>query len=296
MSLTLIKHTFKVMGGPAEIQIYLNSTQGQSTNSTAQTFFQLAVTEAQRLEKKYSRYLSDSITSRINQSAGQTKGIQLDAETCGLLDYAQTAWQHSDGLFDITSGILRHAWDFKTQKLPNKKNLQPLLNKIGWDKLSWQSPTLTLPKGMEIDFGGVVKEYAADTLASLLRQQGIQHGLVELAGDISIIGAHPNGAAWKIGIRNPKNPSEAIASIDAVNGGIASSGNYERFMLVNNKRYCHILNPKTGWPTHGVASVSVHASTCLVAGTASTTAMLLGKAQGREWLQTSQFQHLFLDE
>ncbi len=290
MSLTLVKHTFKVMGGPAEIQIYFDD------NNNPETFFQLAVNEAQRLEKKYSRYLTDSVTSAINHAAGQTNGILIDDETAGLLDYAQTAWQHSEGLFDITSGILRQAWDFNSHTLPDKKILQTLLSKIGWQKINWQSPTLIMPKGMEIDFGGVVKEYAADSIASLLRQQGIQHGLVELAGDISIIGPHPDQSAWKIGIRNPANPSEAIASIDAIEGGIASSGNYERFMQVNNKRYCHILNPKTGWPTHGVASVSVHASTCLVAGTASTTAMLLGITQGREWLNASQFQHLLLEE
>lgn len=276
------------MGGPAEIQIYVKHND--------KNIIQLAVSEAKRLEKKYSRYLPNSVTSTVNNAAGQANGIVVDDETAGLLNYAQTAWQHSDGLFDITSGVLRQAWDFKSNHLPSEQSLQPLLKKIGFHKLTWQPPRLTLPEGMEIDFGGVVKEYAADALKSLLINEGIKFGFVELAGDISIIGPHPDGSPWKIGIRNPAKPEEAIATIEASNGGIASSGNYERFIVVNHKHYCHILNPKTGWPTHGVASVSVHASTCLVAGTASTTAMLLGVTQGREWLQASQFQHLLLEE
>jgi len=291
MPLELFKHPFKIMGGPAEIQIYLDDRI-----NTPQPHFELAVKEAQRLEKKYSRYRDDSVTTTINNSAGNRQGTRVDEETAGLLNYAQIAWEQSDGLFDITSGVLRKAWDFKSVKLPDQAIISTLLNFVGWNKLSWNTPLLYLPKGMEIDFGGVVKEYAADAIATLLRNNGIHHGLVDLAGDISIIGPHPNDKPWKIGIRNPANPVEAIASIDAYEGGIASSGNYERFIIVNNKRYCHILNPKTGWPQQGVGGVSVHASTCLVAGTATTTAMLLGIKDGKEWLRASQFKHLILKE
>ncbi len=290
MSLKQISHHFHVMGGPAELQLYLDVTHPHQNQ-----LLQLAETEAYRLEKKYSRYRDDSVTSAINNAAGQPKGITVDEETAALLNYAQIAWQQSNGLFDITSGILRKAWDFKSNKLPDKKQITKLLNNVGWQKLLWQPPMLQLPQGMEVDFGGVVKEYAADAIATLLRNQGVQHGLVELAGDISIIGPHPNGNAWKIGVRNPQNPESAIATIDVFDGAVASSGNYERFMLVNGQRYCHILNPKTGWPENSVAGVSVHASTCLVAGTATTTAMLLGATQGRKWLQDGQFQHLLLE-
>ncbi|VAW94129.1 FAD:protein FMN transferase [hydrothermal vent metagenome] len=290
MPLKQITHRFTVMGGPAELQLYLDATT-QDKNQLVQ----LAENEAYRLEKKYSRYRDDSVTSRINHSAGQPEAMEVDDETAALLNYAQIAWQQSNGLFDITSGTLRRAWDFKSNHLPDKNQIAELLNNIGWQKLLWQAPLLQLPFGMEIDFGGVVKEYAADAIATLLRNQDVQHGLVELAGDISIIGAHPNGKAWKIGVRDPQNPETAIATIDAFEGAVASSGNYERFMIVDGQRYGHILNPKTGWPENSVASVSVHASTCLVAGTATTTAMLLGATQGRKWLQDGQFQHLLFE-
>ncbi len=288
MSLERITHGFNVMGGPAELQLYLDP-------ANKHLLLQLAEKEAYRLEKKYSRYRDDSVTTAINHSAGQHKGIQVDDETAALLNYAHIAWQQSDGLFDITSGILRKAWDFKSSHLPDKKLIEELLDNVGWQKLLWQAPLIKMPLGMEVDFGGVVKEYAADAIASILRVQGVQHGLVELAGDISIVGPHPDGSAWKIGVRNPENPQTAIATIDVFEGGVASSGNYERFMMVDGKRYCHILNPKTGWPENSVAGVSVQAPSCLVAGTATTTAMLLGAEQGRKWLQDGQFQHLLLE-
>ena len=287
-SLKLFTHTFKVMGGPAELQLYLQ------TSDTA--VFQLAENEARRLEKKYSRYLSNSVTSTINAYAGKPEGTDLDEETAALLNYADIAWQQSDGLFDITSGVLRKAWDFKSKQLPKQKQLTELLKNVGWDKLNWNPPHLTLPDNMELDFGGIVKEYAADAMTAILRNAGVQHGLVDLAGDIGIVGPHPDGSPWKIGIRNPEKTQTAIATLDAFNGGIASSGNYERFMIVNDIRYCHILNPKTGWPVNGVAATSVHASTCMVAGTAATTAMLLGATKGRSWLEEGGFNHLLLEE
>ena len=288
MPLKLFTHTFKVMGGPAELQLYL-----QNNDSAV---FQLAEDEARRLEKKYSRYLDNSVTSEINACAGKPDGIDLDSETTALLNYADIAWQQSDGLFDITSGVLRKAWDFKSNQLPEQKQLTELLAHVGWSKLNWNPPHLTLPSNMELDFGGIVKEYAADAMTAILRNAGVQHGLVDLAGDIGIIGPHPDGTPWKIGIRNPGKTQTAIATLDAYNGGIASSGNYERFMVVNGIRYCHILNPKTGWPVHGVAAASVHASTCMVAGTATTTAMLLGAINGRRWLKEGEFNHLLLEE
>lgn len=284
-----VKHSFKVMGGPAELQIYLN---GQDEAYVVK----LAKDEAFRLEKKYSRYRTDSITTAINRSAGNPQGFHADEETTGLLNYANIAWQQSEGLFDITSGILRKAWDFKSNILPTQKCINKLLVHVGWDKVTWQPPILYLPKEMEIDFGGVVKEYAADAIASIIRNQGIQHGLVDLAGDIAIVGPQPDEKPWKIGVRDPSRPNTAAATIDVLNGGIASSGNYERFMIIDGKRYCHIINPKIGWPQHGVGGVSVHASTCLVAGTATTTAMLLGEIQGDEWLRSSQFEYILLKD
>jgi thiamine biosynthesis lipoprotein len=165
--------------------------------------------------------------------------------------------------------------------VPEPAEIDALRPLIGWDKIRWRRPQLVLPvAGMQLDFGGYVKEYAADRVAQLCREQGLRHGLVDLGGDLAVVGPHPDGSPWRVGIRHPRAPRGAIASVALAGGGIATSGDYERCMLVDGKRYAHILNPKTGWPAEGLASVTVAASHCLIAGTASTIAMLKGRAQG----------------
>ncbi|UJP03063.1 MAG: FAD:protein FMN transferase, partial [Nitrosomonas sp.] len=172
-------YDFQAMGSPCAIQLYAKSAK--KAKQTAR----IVMDDVYRLEAKYSRYRADSFVSQMNRVAAQGGCIQVDDETAGLLDYAATCHQQSDGLFDITSGILRRAWDFKSGKIPAQETVQSLLEKIGWHKISWQRPVLTFSvAGMEIDFGGVVKEYAVDRAASLCREAGIEHGLVNLGGDI----------------------------------------------------------------------------------------------------------------
>ena len=268
------------MGSPCELRLY------SSHKNFAQQVADAAILEVHRLEKKYSRYREDSVTSKINNSAGNKNGIEVDTETVLLLNYAQVGYEQSSGLFDISSGILRKAWDFRSQKLPLQKDIDALLPLIGWDKLLWQAPHLYLPlKGMELDFGGYVKEYAADVAANVCSSSGITSGLVNLGGDICIIGPHPNGDAWKVGIRHPRSPNVPMSFVLLEKGGLASSGDYERFMMVDGVRYAHILNPQTGWPVNSLASTSVYAEQCVVAGTSSTIAMLKGEKAGLAWLE-----------
>jgi len=249
------------MGSPCELRLYAES------KTSADQVADDAIAEIQRLEKKYSRYREDSVTSEINRSAGNVDGLEVDTETALLLNYAQVGYEQSEGLFDITSGILRKAWDFRSNKLPSQEELDNLLPLIGWNKLTWNSPLLILPKqGMELDFGGYVK-------ANFCRNAGITGGLVNLGGDICIIGPHPDGSPWKVGVRHPRNPNIPMSFVLLSKGGLASSGDYERFMVVDGIRYAHILNPHTGWPVNSLASASVYAEQCVVAGTSSTIAM-----------------------
>jgi len=270
---------FKAMGSPCELHLYSDSQARLDAVATA------AIAEVARLERKYSRYQGDSLATRINARAGDPAGLEVDAETASLLDYAALAWQQSEGLFDISSGVLRRVWSLRSGRVPKPAEIEALRPLMGWDKVRWQRPHLILPRaGMELDFGGYVKEYAADRVAELCRAQGLRHGLVDLGGDLAVVGPHPDGSPWRVGIRDPRNRTGAIASIALLAGGIATSGDYERCMLVDGKRYAHILNPKTGWPVEGLASVSVAASHCLIAGTASTIAMLKGGRGGPSWL------------
>ena len=281
--------TFRAMGSPCELRLYAASAE-QSAHAAAQARAAIEV-----LEARYSRYRPESLLSRINAAAGTATRIELDDETAGLLDYAAQAWQQSDGLFDVTSGILRRAWDFKSQRLPAQKEIDALLPLIGWQRVEWRRPFVRLPRaGMELDFGGYVKEYAADVAAGCCRRAGIENGLVELGGDIRVIGPHPDGSLWRVGIRHPRAPESPIAYVEVLEGAVASSGDYERCMLVDGRRYCHILNSKTGWPVSGLAAVSVMAPQCLIAGTATTIAMLKEKA-GRGWLDELSLPYLIVD-
>jgi len=128
--------------------------------------------------------------------------------------------------------------------------------------------------GMEIDFGGFGKEYAADRAAALLERDGAASGIVNLGGDLRVLGPRPDGSAWSIGIQHPRAPGSTIASIRLARGALATSGDYERFFEVDGKRYCHILNPATGWPVQGWQSISVVAPLCVAAGAMSTIALL----------------------
>lgn len=249
-----------------------------------------------RAGKKYSRYQSDSITSIINRSAGSGQCVRVDSETAALLDYANDAFEQSDGLFDITSGALRQIWDFKSGILPSQETINQTLTLIGWQKVRWRNPYIELPEDMELDFGGYVKEYAADTLATFCMDNGVTHGLIDLGGDIRVIGPHLDGKPWKIGIRNPDNPEKALAHVESTGGGVATSGNYERCMVVDGHRYGHVFNPLTGWPVQGLASVTVQAEHCLIAGTLSTITMLKGRPEGGVWLQDMGLPNLIIEE
>lgn len=241
-----------------------------------QDIFISGESEVRRIEKKYSRYLNESVISRINASAGKN-WLFCDEETNQLLDYTESMYQISGGLFDITSGVLRRAWDFFESKLPDPVILQECLSIVGWRDVVRANNAIFLKNhGMEIDFGGVAKEYAADRCAQVLLDQGVTSGYVNLAGDIRILGPKPDNTAWYIGIQHPRARSgEMVASVPIESGGLATSGDYERYFELDNKRYSHLLNPKTGYPNHSWQSVSVLAPSTLIAGTYSTIAMLM---------------------
>lgn len=257
-------------------------------------------TEIRRLESAYSRFLPDSITSRINRAAGSGTVVGINEETARLLDYADTCYRQSDGLFDITSGALRAVWNYQVleeqQALPSDQAVTAALARVGWEKVSRTERSIMLPEaGMEVDFGGIVKEYAADCAAEIARAEGITSGLIELGGDIRVVGPESGGLPWQVGIRDPRHTDKACASVSLHQGGIASSGDYERYMVIDGKKFSHILDPKTGWPVEGFASVSVVAGQCVVAGSAATIAVLKGQ-EGRLWLDELGLPYLCIDE
>ena len=254
-----------------------NEIQLDADTELARRAADAAIADVRRIEAKYSRYLDDSLTTRINRAAGGAP-VDIDAETAALITYADRCYAQSGGLFDITSGVLRRAWDFRRQPpaLPDEAALAAALARIGWADVEWNERTIRLPRtGMEIDFGGIGKEYAADRMATICIDQGIAHGLVNLGGDVRAIGTQANGAPWRVGIKHPRKEGKTIAAVELVDGAVATSGDYERFFELDGRRYCHILDPRSGMPVAYWQSVSVVAPLCIVAGSCSTMAMLM---------------------
>jgi thiamine biosynthesis lipoprotein len=233
-----------------------------------------AFNEIKRIETKYSRYLPESVVNTINAAAGRAS-VVYDDETARLFDYADTFYRQSDGLFDITSGILRNAWDFSKNTLPDESKLSSLLSLIGWNRVERSDRSIKLPDdGMQIDFGGIAKEYAADCVIPILYELGLHHGLINMAGDIRVFGSQPDGNPWTIGVQDPHNQGQAFASIPLCEGALATSGDYERYIEIDGERYCHILNPAKGMPVSFWRSVTVLAPLAVTAGSISTIAML----------------------
>jgi len=285
-----VEHSFKAMGGPCRLRLETGDAV------CAEVAIAAAVAEVERLERKYSRYIDDSLTSQINRAAGAGTPVSIDTETAGLLNYAHTLWCESDGLFDLTSGVLRRAWNFKSRRCPDQSEIDALLPLVGWQLVQWNQDSVYLPKaGMELDFGGCVKEYAADSAAMQLRRHGVVAALVDLAGDMVAVGAPAGTSGWPVGIRHPIEKDSAMARILLPEGGLASSGDYERCLEIDGIRYGHILHPRTGWPSRGLVAVSVLAGQCLVAGSSATIAMLKPAGEALDWLEKLGLPWLAID-
>jgi len=277
------------MGSFCEIQLFAES------RIDAKKILSQLTEEVARLEKKYSRFRSDSFLTEINRSAGLKRGIDIDNETQSLLDHAKNCYETSEGLFDVTAAALSQIWDFKNAQIPTQAQIDAAQITLGFHKISWADSRLRLPPDMQIDFGGIVKEYAADSVARLARNLGVNHGLVNLGGDFSVIGAQPDNRPWSTGIIAPDSEQGIMAKIDLLQGGLASSGDYERFFMHEGKRYSHILNPITGWPCAGLRAVSVAANLCTVAGSVATMAMLKDESVAKQWLLDSGLPHVYMD-
>ena len=287
----LFRQTFHAMAAEHEIQLATADLERARRAADA------AIADVRRIEAKYSRYRDDSVTTRINRAAGGA-AVTIDAETAALLGYADQCHAQSGGLFDITSGVLRRVWDFKRDppSLPAPAELAAAIALVAWPSVEWDAHSIRLPRaGMEIDFGGIGKEYAADRVATICLEHGLRHGLVNLGGDVRAIGPQADGTPWRVGIRHPRRDDAAIAGFDLAAGALATSGDYERHFEIGGERYCHILNPKTGMPVTHWQSISVVSPLCVGAGSCATIAMLLEgggaafpDAQPVQWLGVSR--------
>jgi thiamine biosynthesis lipoprotein len=262
---------FDAMASPCELLIESDD------RSEAARLAEIAADEAGRIEDKFSRYLPGNTVGRINASRGDA--VTVDEETASLLDFAQTLHNLSNGRFDITSGVLREVWTFDGgDRLPDPQAVSSVLQRVGWDKVTWQRPVFTLQAGMEIDLGGIGKEYAVDRVAVKLRDAATCSAVVNFGGDLAVTRAPLERRAWRVGIEPVSaNERRRDTVLEIAAGALATSGDSRRFLLKAGVRYSHILDPRSGWPVEGAPrSVTVAADTCTQAGMLSTLAMLEG--------------------
>ncbi|HSG96977.1 MAG TPA: FAD:protein FMN transferase [Woeseiaceae bacterium] len=257
------------MGSPCEV--LLEST----TEAAAVAGCDAVAAEAWRIEDKYSRYVADNVIHRINNAAGVP--VEVDEETARLLDFAATLHELSEGLFDVTSGVLRAVWNFDGGgAVPDEEAVAAVRSMVGWSRVQWVNPSLTLEPGMELDLGGIGKEYAVDRCTERLRQISDAPALVNFGGDLAVTGPRKGGEPWKVAVESESTgvPGKLI---ELRQGAIATSGDARRFVEYEGRRYGHILNPLTGWPVDNAPrSVTVAADTCTQAGMLSTLGMLRG--------------------
>src|SRR5665213_4446508 len=186
--------------------------------------------EARRIESKFSRYRSDSVVGQINTAEGRP--IQVDPETAHLLDFAARCFDLSDGLFDITSGVLRRAWRFDgSDRLPESPAVEALRCMVGWNKVTWQPPMISLPAGMEIDLGGLAKEYAVDRALAVARALTSMHVLINFGGDLAVSGPRTDGVAWNVAIASVDREGDMAGMLELTGGALATSGDARRFLL-----------------------------------------------------------------
>lgn len=279
------------MGGPAVLCL----EHSDSIAFPPSDLLDQAVVMLDRLEARYSRYRDDSVISLINARAGTNIFTPLDTETEALINLGDQLWQESNGLFDLTSGVLRHVWNFQDISQASPEGLERWLPLVGWDRVEKDHRGIHLPAtGMEIDLGGLAKEYAVDAVIDFLRRHGAVSALVNLAGDIATIGSQQSGEPWQVGIRRP-GATDSIISVDLVDSAIATSGTYERMLKSNGRVISHLLNPKTGLPTEGPESVSVIDRHCLTAGAIATVACLQPAMEATAWLERSGLPWLLIE-
>jgi len=269
--------SFLAMASPCECLI---ETQDLDE---AKAIFELVKNETARIEQKYSRYLSTNLCAAINASRGIP--VPIDDETFQLLEFANQCFEISEGLFDLTSGVLRKVWRFGPEgKFPAAADVSALLPNIGWSNIRYDHNQVTLPEGMEIDFGGIGKEYAVDRCAQLIMAAYPEISvLINFGGDLRVTVAPKTREYWMVGVDSQVTPVNH--SVRLKTGGVCTSGNTERFIMHQGKRYGHILNPMTGYPPEGSpATVTVLADQCLSAGLIATLAILQG-AQAEAFLK-----------
>ena len=244
-----------------------------------------AVDEIRRIERLLTTFDETSQTNRINANAG-IQPVTVDQEVIDLIERSVRISGITQGAFDISYGSIdKRFWNFDQTmtELPSREAAKEAVRLINYkniiiDKI--QSTVFLKEKGMRIGFGGIGKGYAADKAKHVLQQSGIQCGVVNASGDLATWGLLPGGKPWTIGIANPDDKNQLFSHLEISNMAVATSGNYEKFVMIDGQRYSHTIDPKTGYPVKGIKSVTVICSNAELADALATPITVMGTKAG----------------
>lgn len=265
----------KLMGNAFEITVVDNH------ESTAYQHIEAAVAEIQRIEKQLTTFSENSQTSLINHYAG-IQPVKVDREVFDLIERSLRISRITDGYFDISyGGIDKSFWNFdrNMKQLPDPKLIKDHLKLVNYENilLNPEDQTVFLKeKGMRIGFGGIGKGYAAEMAKRLLQKRGVQSGIVNASGDLTTWGMQSNGKPWTVGIADPDHVKQPFSYMNITDMAVATSGNYEKFVMINGKKYSHTINPKTGMPVSGVKSVTIFCPNAEIADAMATPIGIMG--------------------
>ena len=285
----------KLMGSGFQITVVVKDS------TEANRAINLAVNEISRIEKLISSWDPDSETSEINLNAG-IKPVKVSQELYSLIERAINISSLTDGAFDISYASMDKIWNFdgSMKKMPSNEEIKSSVSKVGFQNIILDAENTSVflkEKGMKIGFGAIGKGYAADKAKALLQENKVQAGIINASGDMNTWGRQPNGKEWTVAITNPLNKTKAAAILPITNGAVVTSGNYEKFVQFNGTRYAHIIDPRTGYPSTGILSVTVFAPKAELADALATSVFVMGIETGLNRInQLPKIECIIIDE
>lgn len=294
------KQVFKVdkllMGNQFEISVVSND------EAWANIRIQAAIAEIQRIEKLLTTYKEDSETNLINRNAG-IAAVTVSEETFRLIERSIRISNITQGAFDITYGSIdKSLWNFDTTMkcLPDKATAKEMVRLINYRNIILEEKHKTVflkEKGMRIGFGGIGKGYAAEMAKKLLQKMGVESGIVNASGDLNAWGLQPNNEEWTIGIADPNSSGKLFSYMKITGLAVATSGNYEKYILIDGKKYSHTIHPKTGLPVSGIKSVTVITSNAEIADAMATPVTIMGVKAGLNMInQIKDIEVIIIDD
>jgi thiamine biosynthesis lipoprotein len=290
------RKVLKLMGNRFELTVVCGNKEDAIEHINA------AIDEIHRIEQLLTTFNDDSQTNLINRYAG-IQPVKVDLEVCELIQRADKISRITQGAFDLSYGSVdKSLWNFDKQMttLPNPETAKAMVRLINYRNIRVNMATsevMLKEKGMRIGFGGIGKGYAAEKAKLLLLQRGISNGIVNAAGDLTTWGMQHNGQPWTVGIADPDATHHPFSYLNISNQAIATSGNYEKFVIINGKKYSHTIDPKTGLPVTGIKSVSIISTNAEIADAMATPVTIMGIRAGLNMInQIKQIGCIIIDD